>query len=473
MRNLLSAWLARGVPAVSPASVAVFRFVFGILVTAYVWSEPVYPALLSGYELGGATGIYGAVVRALAERPALVDALRFGVLASGVLFAVGLRPRVSFAALASFVVLWACVLTLRTTSHTVSAMLLTIVCLLPARWGDAWSLDALLRRVAARSPEPTYGPAKAYVGPNGTVAANITEGRNERSELTADVVSGFPVWVPVLVLGVTFAAAAWAKMQSGLDWILNGTVKYHFLSDAEYAWVDWGLRVSEWHPAAVLLSAGAVLVEALMITAAFSRSDRYRLAMGGAAATLLVGFALFQGVLWPGWWILLVGFLPWGRMARPATTTPPIRVPLRPLEMAAVLCVIGQQVYVSTRQVEARPFLTAYDMYSTTYGSPEDYEAATNLVYRVVGISADDASDLPGCIIDDAAARTVEAASRGDARAREQVKALIGPCVSDRPDVTMVRLEGDRQVYDWQQRRFHWRKRLDVVGPLRVDWLRE
>jgi hypothetical protein len=141
--------------------------------------------------------------------------------------------------------------------------------------------------------------------------------------------------------------------------------------------------------------------------------------------------------------------------------------------MAAVLCVIGQQVYVSTRQVEARPFLTAYDMYSTTYGSAEDYEAATNLVYRVVGISADDASDLPGCIIDDAAARTVEAAARGDARAREQVKALIGPCVSDRPDVTMVRLEGDRQVYDWQQRRFHWRKRLDVVGPLRVDWLRE
>jgi hypothetical protein len=447
----MHAWVARGIPMVTPASLATFRVAFAVLVTAYVWSEPVYPELLAPYEVGGAAGLYGVIVRALAERPALVDGLRFGVLAAGLAFAAGLRPRLSFAAFCACVMLWACVLTLRTTSHAVSALLLTMLCLLPARWGEAWSLDTLLRR-------KTSGRQDA--------------GRHSGSGTA--LISGFPIWVPVLVLGVTFAAAAWAKIQNGLGWILNGTVKYHFISDMEHAWVDWGVRMTESHAVAVALSAGAVIVETLLITAALSRSDGYRLAMGLAALGLLAGFALFQGVLWPGWWVLLVGFLPWRRMSGTRLTSSADAVPrLRAVELVVVLVIVGQQVYASAMHVEARPVITAYDMYSTTYDTPDDYEAASNLVYRVVGIEGRQPVELAGCVVDDAAVRQFEAASGGDAGARARVKGLLGPCLSKHPGVTMVRLEGDRQVYDWEQRRFEWRRRLDVVGPVRIDWIRE
>jgi hypothetical protein len=435
----VAAWLARGIPAISPGSLAAFRIVFGLLVTAYLLYEPVYPALLDPYEIGAARGLYGAIVRALAERPALVEALPFAVLASGIAFVAGLRPRVSFAALTACVVVWACVLTLRTTSHMVSALVLTMVSLLPARWGDAWTVDAVLRR---RRP-------------------------------TREAVSGYPVWVPVFVLGVTFAAAAWAKLENGLGWILNGTVKYHFVTDLDHAWVDWGVRLTESHVAAVALSAGAVLVEALIITAALSRSEWYRLGLGIATFALLAGFALFQGVVWLGWWILLIAFLPWARFVRPhaaAVTTP---VTLRTAELLIVLFVIAQQLYVSGRHVEARPLFTAYDMYSTTYSGPDAYEAASNLLYRVLEVDKNGTTDLPGCVVDEAGARALTAAAEGDEGARARVRGLLGPCLPERRGVSMVRLEGDRQVYDWEERRFHWRRRLEVIGPVRVDWMYE
>jgi hypothetical protein len=437
----LATWLTRGVPLVSPGSMAAFRILFGVLVTASVWFEPVYPALLDAYDVGSAGGLYGTVVRAIADRPWILEALRLGVLAFGMAFVAGLRPRLSFAALTACVLVWACVLTLRTTSHMVSALVLTMVSLLPARWGAGWGVDSVLGR--------------------------------KRATNTSEVVSGFPLWVPVLVLGVTFAAAAWAKMQNGLAWILNGTVKYHFISDMEHAWVDWGVRMTESHAVAVVLSAGAVLVEAAVITAAFSRSDRYRLAMGLAALALLAGFALFQGVVWPAWWVLLIGFLPWRRIAPARAPLGTVPVRLRPAEVLAVLFVIGQQVYVSGQHVEARPLFTAYDMYSTTYANPDDYEAAGNLVYRVVAVSENEAADRPGCVVDDAGAHAVAAAAQGDQRARARVRGLLGSCFAERRGVTMVRLEGDRQVYDWQQRRFHWQRRLDVIGPVRVDWMYE
>jgi hypothetical protein len=439
----IATWLGRGVRVASPEAAGLFRITFGALVLAYVWSEPVYPALLGRYEVGAATGVYGAIVRSLAEHPAFVAALPIACSAFGVAFIAGVWTRVSFTAFTASVFLWASVLTLRTTAHAVSALLVTMVCLLVARWSDAWSVDALARR--KRVPRPP--PGKTY---------------------------GFPMWVPCLVLGLTLAAAAWAKLQNGFSWILNGTVKYHFVSDLEHAWVDWGVRWTEWHGAAVLLSATAVVIEALVLTAAFSRSDRYRLAMGIAAAVLLGGFVLFQGVIWPGWWILLVGFLPWHRLVGTGAVAPEAGTrPLRPIEVFVLLCVIVQQLYVSARHVEARPVLSAYDMYSATYDSPENYEDASNLVYRVVAISGDSASELRGCLVDDVAAHAVEAAGRGDANEQERVRGLLGPCLSEHLGITMLRLEGDRKVYDWERRRFEWRRRLDVVGPVPADWLQQ
>ena len=127
---------------------------------------------------------------------------------------------------------------------------------------------------------------------------------------------GYRVWVPGLVFGVAFAAAAWAKVVgTGPSWILNGSVKYHFITDSVNAPVDWGLQLAGHPQIAVLASLGAVVAEALVITAALSRNEWYRLGTGRPRVLgLLAGFWLFMGVFWPGWWILLLGFVPWSRL---------------------------------------------------------------------------------------------------------------------------------------------------------------
>lgn len=107
----------------------------------------------------------------------------------------------------------------------------------------------------------------------------------------------------------------------------------------------------------------AVLVEALLITAAFSRSAAYALCLGLAALSLLAGFALFQGVLWWGWWILLTAFLPWQHLRprlpwRPAAATAAPASGLTPVQRTAAAVLVLQQIVMSVFQVEARPMLS-------------------------------------------------------------------------------------------------------------------
>ena len=129
---------------------------------------------------------------------------------------------------------------------------------------------------------------------------------------------GYTTWAPALVLGVVYFAAAFAKMRdTGLAWILNGTVKYHFLSDSPQAMVDWGLQLGQYPRLAVALSFCAIAVESLIIVGVIARAYRYRLAAGFGALSLMAGFVLLQGIYWPAWWILLLSFLPW-HVVRPA-----------------------------------------------------------------------------------------------------------------------------------------------------------
>ena len=135
---------------------------------------------------------------------------------------------------------------------------------------------------------------------------------------------GYSVWVPGLVVGVAYAAAAWAKLNvppGWTDWVLNGTVEYHFIGDSVNAPVDWGLQFARFPFAAILASFGVVAIEAGLVTAAFVRNEWYRLTLGVAALLLFSGFYLFMGVFWPAWWILLLSFLPWRRLGTYFTTT--------------------------------------------------------------------------------------------------------------------------------------------------------
>ena len=167
-------------------------------------------------------------------------------------------------------------------THPNAAFVLALVALLPSRWGDALQHRQLAARRHSRS------------------------GRGRRY--------GYSVWVPGLVFGVGYAAAAWAKPAHGPTWVMNGTIEYHFITDSVIAPFDWGLQFANYRGLAIAASLFAVATEGLMITAAFVRDAQAilcRSMRGLAGVGLLGGFWVFMGHFWPGWWILLLGYLPW------------------------------------------------------------------------------------------------------------------------------------------------------------------
>lgn len=441
----VTTWLQRGIPEASAEAAAAFRIVFGVLVVAFFASEPVYPQLLAPLEVARAGGLYGTVVRWLAERPEIVTLVGPALSGTGALFVIGAATRTSFACFTLAMLLWTTVFTLNTSSHAVAALALALLVLVPARWGDAWSVDAWLRRRRGIHPP---APARAY---------------------------GYAFWAPGFVLATTFAAAAWSKVREGPEWIMNGTVKYHFVSDLEHAWVSWGPTLTRWHAVAVALTALAVVVEALLITGMLSRSYRYRVVLGSLALALLAGFAVFQGIVWLGWWLLLLTFAPWHLISvrRPASVGRAHGSGITGAQLAAICFVIVQQVAVSAMHVEARPIFSAYDMYSTTYDSWADYEAASNLVYRVVAVSDGRSTDLPGCVVNDTVAAIARRAVEGSSDDMRLLRRAVGGCLRSTPDVRQVALEGDRQVFLSNESRFAWKRRLDVIGPIDADRLRE
>lgn len=436
-------WLQRGIPIASAESAGLFRIVFGAIVVALALAEPVSIAAMPPNQVRLAEGAYGAIVTWLADRPSVVDSLHRIMKWSGLLFIAGMLTRASFATFVIAFLLWSCVFTLRGGLHAVSVLQVTLICLVGASWGDAWSVDAWIRK--RNGWQGADAPGRRY---------------------------GYTFWVPGLALGVALSAAAWAKLRDGLDWVANGTVKYHFVSDLSTAWVDWGPTLTRYHLAAVALSGLGVLIEALFITVAFSRSQRYRLVLIVACLMLFTGFALFQGVFWPFWWVLFVSFLPWHRIDGSCAAAAR-HAPVTVVQMAAIVALVAQQVWVSANHLEARPLLSSYDMYSTTYGSIEQYEAATNLVYRVVAVTDAGSADLPGCVVDDQTAVVFRLAAAGGSREREHMREELRRCLGDRKDVRLVALEGDRRVYKWDQGRFEWKRRVDVIEPVDAGWLVE
>ena len=325
-------FLQRGIPMASPEAAGAFRIAFGACALAVAVRAPIVAADLDP-----------AIAAGVSQYPWLPSVLQPWLIVSGVLFIAGVVTRVSYAAFVAGFATWATVSTLDGGSHATVSLAMALIALLPSRWGDALSVDAWLR--PRRST-----PGRRY---------------------------GFSIWAPGFVLGIAFAAAAWSKLKAGAVWIMNGTVKYHFVADAPDAYVDWGVRLTHDHATlAILASAAVVVVEALLITAAFSRSRRYKSLLALSAALLFAGFVLFQGVVWPAWWVLFLSFLPWERIGRTpamaAAPTGPARASASQLTVIVVIAL--QQWYVSGVSLEVPPLLSSYDMYSASYDSWEQFE---------------------------------------------------------------------------------------------------
>ena len=278
------------------------------------------------------------------------------------------------------------------------------------------------------------------------------------------------------MLGLAYLAAALAKLRdNGFAWILNGTVKYHFLTDSTQAIVDWGSQIGRYHWLAVLLSFGAIAIETLVVVGVGSRAYLYRLIAGGAALCLLLGFLLLQGVFWPGWWILLLSFLPWHLVrplaaspapatVRPTALAPPLgHVPK--LAVFIVLALVGQQLVVSLWRLEVSPVLSTYDMYSTTYGSPAEYEANAGLDYWIVG--RDDSEQSHSCRISRVEADTI--AGDGIPTDRLFTEGVLRRCFEPALGLQNISVEVSRVQVDWTQWRLEEPVRLPLTGPIALD----
>lgn len=443
------AWLRARIPVASAEAVALFRIVFGSAVVLFVLGRPV-PGAWAAEPSNVVSAPHRLVLRIVAEAPWIADWIPLWLAVWGALFIAGAMARTSFAMMTAGVFAWAVLYTTRTTYHTVSALLVALVCLLWSRWGDGWSVDAWWR---------------------GRGASADGRGRQPRGTPRE---YGYAVWAPGLVLGVAYAAAAFAKLHDGgLAWILNGTVKYHFLSDSRQAMVDWGLDLARSHPASVVLSFGAIAIESLVIVAVFSRAYRYRLVGGVAALSLLMGFALLQGLVWPAWWILLLSFLPWHLVRQPdpsgrgeAPTPASWRQLLQPAPVVVILALVGVQLVVSLARVEMSPLLSTYDMYSTTYGSPAEYEQKAGQEYWIV--ATDDQARRHECRI-----TRLEADTIAGAASERQALVLMAEPLRRCPDAPVqlerVSVEATRPRIDWAQWRLLEPARTRLMGPIPVQ----
>jgi len=437
-------FLQRGIPEIDAGTAGIFRIVFGLLLMVFFWSRAVDSSWLAAtFDLEIEGAFHTLVIDWLRSHPAIVDLVTPWLLVTGAAFTIGLFTRTTYALFVAGALVWAYVVVSLDSTHPHSTLVLALVALLPSRWGDALSIDSW-RHGAAAPLEPLAPDGRHY---------------------------GYSVWVPGLVFGVGYAAAAWAKMAQGPRWILNGTVKYHFITDSNIAPFDWGLQLASYPRLAIAASFFAVAAEALLITAAFTRSEAYRALVGLAAFGLLAGFWVFMGHFWPGWWILLIGFLPWQHLSRlkPApTTNPTTKIEIeyvgagfsRPrgqfvtaAQLAVILFVLGQQIVFSTIQVERAPMFSHYPMYSSTYATPADYEASRPPRYRIVAATDHGSVELR-CSPHEEFVREFDAALEGSPRARANVWRALSGCGEDPQALRSVTLEGEVRTFDWQRLTF-------------------
>jgi len=473
-------WLQRGIPDVDARTAGLFRIGFGLAVLVFFNAHAIDASRLGpSFDTQIEGELHASVMQWLRGNPFISDFLAPWLLTTGALFTAGIFTRLTYGLFVAGAIVWAFVAVSFDSTHPHSTLMLTLVALLPSAWGDAFSVDAWRRRT--RTPRLRSGPERQ------------SKGTHESAGRAAGTRYGYSVWAPGLVLGVAFAAAAWAKLSgpSGwTSWILNGTVKYHFITDSIDAPVDWGLQLAA-HPwLAILASLGTVAIEALAVTAAFSRSELYRLSVGAGALSLLVGFQLFMGVLWVGWWIPLVGFLPWQRLSLVGRG---FLVPPKPrsgeggtprqagregppygsgamhataAQLAVIAFVIAQQIVISTLAIERAPMFTHYPMYSYTFASAAEFDAWVPPVYRIV-VSTDRGNVELRCHANEDLVTALHAALKGSAESAATVWRAVGACRGeDTSGARQVTFEEDWPIFDWTRLQFTIRRAAAVHGPL-------
>ena len=183
--------------------------------------------------------------------------------------------------------------------HDDALLLFLLAAMAFSRCGDAWSVDARLRRRRGGSPPVPSGEYR------------------------------WPIVTAQTVLACVFFAAGYAKLKNGgLAWVFSDhmatvLVKQQYNSDP---WVSWGLAVARHGWLAKTMAAATLLIELAYPLALVSRRARWLVVPGMAAAQVgiraLMGPAFWPFLLCNVFWLPAMLPLrtrgPWPRPASPA-----------------------------------------------------------------------------------------------------------------------------------------------------------
>jgi hypothetical protein len=222
--------------------------------------------------------------------------------------------------------------------HFITPLLLGLTVSAFAPWGDALSIDTLIR-----------GKGPQY-----------------RSALY-----GYPIWLLGLCIGLAYASAGLTKLiRTDGSWLWNTGSRIGFIEDAFHAVSDVGLVISNNYILAVMASIFAAFGQIAYLYASFTKSDWVKYAICFfIALPFLVALMLTMGLFWWPWALLvLVLYLPWrwiDRLMGSGAVLAPTRWRAhRKLFVGATCVVLGLHLFAVLSQREFEPLYSNYPMYA-------------------------------------------------------------------------------------------------------------
>ena len=181
------------------------------------------------------------------------------------------------------------------THHLDQLLIWAFLVMAVSRCGDAWSIDALVRKARGRTATARQDPL-----PSG--------------EYT------WPVHLIWVISAVIYLEAGLSKLRhSGMSWVTTDMMRnylmraYYHVSDSEPL-TSWGLFIAQSHHLSKLFAAGALMLEVGFVIALFSRRSRWVLVPGVVAMqtgiAALMGPNFYQMIMCQAMWV------PWDRVVR-------------------------------------------------------------------------------------------------------------------------------------------------------------
>ena len=307
MTSLRKHWNRFWFEAASPDNLGLCRIIlFGTMFLYYVLTPRLFPSW--GYREDFVP--WGSVSRAFWSPVWLMSVLHLPPASTQVLEAmqivwraalllgcIGLFTRVSTAISFAFgLYLFGVPVSFGRIHHMEHVLIFSFLIMAFSRCGDAWSIDALIRKARARA---------------------IQEPPVMSGEYT------WPVRMIWVVIALIYFAAGVSKLRhSGFEWIDSDTMRNFLISHSYHSTVadpltSWGLAMARTVKTPRLLAACGMILELALPIALFSRRSRYMLVPSVAAMqfgiAVLLGPNFYQIILCQLLWV------PWDRVIAQVT----------------------------------------------------------------------------------------------------------------------------------------------------------